>query len=164
MKNVDKPVIVKEVGFGISQDVAERLYDVGVRNIDISGYGGTNFMEIENLRNHACDFTELYNWGIPTAASLINCRKLAKDLNLISSGGIRNSNDIVKSLVLGGQIIGISGELLSYLVHGGYSYAKEYLDNLIYKLKILMVLLGKKNIDELRSAKYRITGRLKDLV
>ncbi|TJX15364.1 type 2 isopentenyl-diphosphate Delta-isomerase [Tissierella creatinini] len=164
VKNVDKPVIVKEVGFGISQDVAGRLYDIGVRNIDISGYGGTNFIEIENLRNHTYDFTELYNWGIPTAASLINCRKLPKDLNLISSGGIRNSNDIVKSLVLGGQIIGISGELLSYLVHGGYSYAKQYLDSLIYKVKILMILLGKKNIDELRSTKYRITGRLKDLV
>lgn len=164
VKNVDKPVIVKEVGFGISKGVAQRLYDVGVRNIDISGYGGTNFIEIENLRNHAYDYTELYNWGIPTAASLINCRKLPGDLNVISSGGIRNATDIVKSLVLGAQIVGISGELLSFLVHGGYAYAKEYLDNLIYKVKILMVLLGKENIHELRNTEYKITGRLKDLV
>lgn len=164
VKNVNKPVIVKEVGFGISKDVAQRLYDAGVRNIDISGYGGTNFIEIENLRNHAFDFTELYSWGIPTAASLINCRKLPKDLNLIASGGIRNSTDIVKSLVLGAQIVGISGELLAFLVHGGYAHAREYLENLIYKMKILMILLGKQNIDELRNAEYRVTGRLKDLI
>ncbi len=164
VKNLDKPVIVKEVGFGMSKEVAQRLYNIGVRYIDISGYGGTNFIEIENLRNHSYDFTELYNWGIPTAASLINCRRLPKDLNIISSGGIRNATDIVKSLILGAQTVGISGELLSFLVHGGYAYAKEYLENIIYKMKILMILLGKKNIEELRNSEYKITGRLKDLI
>ena len=164
INNIDKSVIVKEVGFGISYDVAQRLYNIGVRNIDIAGYGGTNFIEIENLRNPAFDFTDLYGWGIPTAASLINCRKLPKDLNIIASGGIRTSMDIVKSLVLGGELVGISGELLAYLVHGGYGNAKDYLENLIYKTKIIMMLLGKKNIEELRSANYKITGKLKDLV
>lgn len=165
VNNIDKPVIVKEIGFGISKDVAEKLYNVGVRYIDISGYGGTNFIEIENLRNQSFDFTELYSWGIPTAASLINCRKLPNDLKLISSGGIRNSMDIVKSIALGAEVAGISGELLSYVVHGGYLNAKDYLDKIIYKMKILMLLLGKKNIEELKtSTDYRITGRLKDLV
>jgi len=60
VKNIDKPIIVKEVGFGVSRDVAQKLYNIGVRNLDISGYGGTNFIEIENLRNPAFDFTELY--------------------------------------------------------------------------------------------------------
>lgn len=164
VKEINKPVIVKEVGFGISKDVAERLYDIGVRYIDISGYGGTNFIEIENLRNHAFDFTEFYTWGIPTAAALINCRKLPMDLKLISSGGIRNSMDVVKSLVLGAEVVGISGELLAYLVHGGYSYAKEYLDNLVHKIKIVMLLLGKQNIEELRNSDYKVTGKLKDLI
>ena len=164
VKNIDKPVIVKEVGFGISTEVAQRLYNIGVRNIDISGYGGTNFIEIENLRNHAYDFTELYSWGIPTAASIIKCRKLPKDLNIIASGGIRNSTDIVKSIVLGSQVVGISGELLAYLVHGGYSNAKDYLENLIYKVKILMILLGKQNIEELRNTEYKVTGKLKDII
>lgn len=164
IKSTDKLVIVKEVGFGISQDVAERLYNIGVRNIDISGYGGTNFIEIENLRNHACDFTELYSWGIPTAASIINCRKLPKDLNIIASGGIRNSMDIVKSIVLGSDLVGISGELLAYLVHGGYANARDYLDSLICKIRMLMVLLGKQNIEELKNANYKVTGTLKDLI
>src|SRR5665648_85904 len=80
-KVIDKPLIVKEVGFGISNEVANRLYNVGVRCIDVSGYGGTNFIEIENLRNQEMDFSEIYSWGIPTAAALIQCRRLPEDLS-----------------------------------------------------------------------------------
>jgi len=89
---------------------------------------------------------------------------MPEDLNLVASGGIRSGMDIVKSIVLGAQIVGISGELLAYLIHGGYANAKEYLANLIYKIKILMILLGKQNIEELRNTEYKITGKLKDLI
>ncbi len=164
VKSIGKPVIVKEVGFGISKEVAIKLYNIGVRNIDISGSGGTNFIEIENLRNIGMDLADLYEWGIPTALALIKCRELPADLNLIASGGIRNSMDIVKSIVLGANLVGISGELLSYLIHGGYDNAKNYLEELIYKLKIIMLLLGKQNIVELQSTKYKIVGDLKELI
>lgn len=164
IKGIDKPVVVKEVGFGISMDAASRLYDVGVRYVDVSGYGGTNFIEIENLRNTSYDYTELYSWGIPTAAALIQCRRLPMDMKLISSGGIRTSMDIVKSIVLGADIAAISGELLAYLVHGGYANAMEYLEGNIHKLRILMMLLGKKNIEDLKNTDYKTTGKLKDLI
>lgn len=164
VNNIDKPVIVKEVGFGISKNVASKLYNIGVRNIDISGTGGTNFIEIENLRNIGMDLTDLYEWGIPTALALIKCRELPADLNIIASGGIRNSMDIVKALVLGANIVGISGELLSYLIHGGYENAKNYLEEIIYKMKIIMLLLGKQNLVELQSTKYKILGDLKELI
>lgn len=163
VKSIDKPVIVKEIGFGLSKDVAQRLYDVGVRHIDVSGHGGTNFIEIENLRNRSMDLTELYPWGIPTALSLIKCRELASDLSIISSGGIRHSMDVVRSLVLGADIVGISGEILSYLVHGGYDNTKNYLDALTYKIKMIMLLMGKENIEELRKAEYKLTGKLRQL-
>ncbi|SHE47498.1 isopentenyl-diphosphate delta-isomerase [Tissierella praeacuta DSM 18095] len=164
VEKVGKPVIVKEVGFGISKEVATKLYNVGVRNIDISGYGGTNFIEIENIRYNNIDFSDLYSWGIPTALALIKCRELPKELNLIASGGIRDSMDIVKSLVIGGNMVGISGEILSYLLHGGYENARNYLEVTIHKMKILMLLLGKKNIEELRATDYKIMGDLKDLI
>ena len=163
-KKIDKPLIVKEVGFGISRDVAEKLYNVGVRYIDVSGYGGTNFIEIENLRNHELDFTELYSWGIPTALSLLQLNGMKEDLSIIASGGLRTSMDIVKSLVLGAEIAGISGELLAYLVHGGYPNAKEYLEGSINKLKIIMMLLGKENIKSLRNTEYKVTGKLRELL
>lgn len=164
VKGVDRPVIIKEVGFGISKEVATRLYNVGVRHIDIAGSGGTNFIEIENIRYNTMDFSDLYGWGIPTALSIIKCRELPKDLNIIASGGIRTSLDIVKALVLGGDIVGISGEILSYLLHGGYENARNYLESAMHKLKILMLLLGKKNLEELRTTDYKIVGELKDLV
>jgi len=164
VNSVEVPVIVKEVGFGISYDVAKKLYDVGVRLIDVSGYGGTNFIEIENLRNPSMDFTELYSWGIPTAASIIQVRKLPDDLSIIASGGIRTSMDIIKSIVLGADIAGISGEILSYLVHGGLLNAKEYMDNTIYKLKVIMLLLGKKDLKELREVDYKLTGKLREII
>ncbi|OLS03707.1 type 2 isopentenyl-diphosphate Delta-isomerase [Tissierella creatinophila] len=164
LENIDKPVIVKEVGFGISKNVAQKLYEIGVRYVDISGHGGTNFIEIENLRNMNIDLSELYSWGIPTALSLIKCRELSSDLKIVSSGGIKSSKDIVKSLVLGADIVGISGELLSYLIHGGYDNAKNYLDGLAYKIKMIMMLMGKKNIEELKTADYKIIGDLKDLI
>lgn len=163
-REIDKPLIVKEVGFGISYEVGRKLYDVGVRYLDISGYGGTNFVEIENLRNHDLDFSELYSWGIPTAASLIQCSKLPEDMTLIACGGIKNSMDIVKSIILGAEIATVSGELLAYLVHGGYSNAKDYLEGNIYKLKVIMMLLGKGNIEELKSTDYKLTGKLKEIV
>ncbi len=164
VKSVEVPIIVKEVGFGISYDVAKKLYDVGVRHIDVSGFGGTNFIEIENLRNPSMDFTELYSWGIPTAASIIQVRKLPDDLRIIASGGIRTSMDIIKSIVLGADVAGISGEILSYLVHGGISNAMEYMENTIYKLKVIMMLLGKKELQELREVDYKVTGKLKEII
>lgn len=164
VNNIDKPVIIKEVGFGISKEVAERLYSVGVRYVDISGTGGTNFIEIENIRYNNMDFSDLYSWGIPTALAIIECSELPKDLSIIASGGIRTSLDIVKALVLGGDIAGISGEILSYLLHGGYENAKNYVESTMHKLKILMLLLGKKNLQELKTSDYKLVGELRELV
>ncbi len=163
--SLDVPVIVKEVGFGMSKEVVKRLYDSGVRIVDVSGYGGTNFMEVENLRNPENDLSELYSWGIPTAMSVIGAKSLElDDLQIISSGGVRNSLDIAKSIALGADMVAISGEILSYLIHGGYEYTMQYLAGLIYKTKIVMTLTGSKNIEELKKTKYFITGRLKDLL
>ena len=163
--SLDVPVIVKEVGFGMSKEVVKRLYDSGVRIVDVSGYGGTNFMEVENLRNPENDLSELYSWGIPTAMSVIGAKSLELDnLQIISSGGVRNSLDIAKSIAIGADMVAISGEILSYLIHGGYEYTMQYLAGLIYKTKIVMTLTGSKNIEELKKTKYFITGRLKDLL
>ncbi|MCG4788178.1 alpha-hydroxy-acid oxidizing protein, partial [Roseburia faecis] len=46
------PVIVKEVGFGMDKKTIARLQKLGVRYINVSGRGGTNFAAIENRRNH----------------------------------------------------------------------------------------------------------------
>lgn len=162
--SVEKPVIVKEVGFGISRDVVQRLHKVGVRYVDISGKGGTNFIEIEDGRNDEMDFSDIYSWGIPTALSLLQCKDIGEDLKIISSGGIKTSLDILKSLILGAHMVGIGGMILRKLIEDGYEVADKYMEGLIYKLKVLMALTGSKNIEELKNTPYKIKGVLKDLV
>ncbi len=164
VSEVDFPIIVKEVGFGISASAALRLYDAGVRHIDIAGCGGTNFIEIEDLRRNDIDFSDLYSWGNPTAKLLHEYKSLPSDLNIISSGGVRSGMDIVKSLVMGASMVGVSGEVLNYLVHGGYDYARDYVAGLIYKTRIIMLLLGCKDVLELRKVPYKTVGRLKELI
>lgn len=161
---IDVPVIVKETGTGISGAVAKKLYSEGFHFIDVSGTGGTNFIEIENLRTIERDFSELYGWGIPTAKALINVREQAPDACIIGSGGVRSSMDIVKALIIGADITAASGEILSFLVHGGPDYAKQHLDDQFYKLRALMVMLGAKNIQELKNVPYKVTGRLKEIL
>lgn len=159
------PVIVKEVGFGMSQKTVKKLHDVGVEYVDISGYGGSNFFEIENLREPNADISDLFSWGIPTALSLIEAKKLAYDgMYLIASGGIKTSVDIVKSLCIGADMTAISGEILSYIVRGGYEYTLRYIDGLMEKTKMLMMLNGAKNISELQKVDYKVTGKLRELL
>ena len=162
---LDVPVLVKEVGFGMDASVVEKLYDLGIRHVDISGYGGTNFFEVENLRYFNSDMTELYGWGIPTAYALHEAVALGKkDLHITASGGIRSGLDLVKCMILGADMCAISGEILKYIVHGGVDYASVYLNDLMEKTKIVMVLVGAKNLEELRQVKWKATGRLLELL
>lgn len=164
VKVLDKPVIIKEVGFGISKNVVNSLYDIGVRYIDLGGHGGTNFIKIENARNSNFEFDELFEWGIPTALSLLETKDLKKDLNIVCSGGMRTANDVIKALSIGANMIGVSGPILRELEEKGYESAYKYIENIIYKSKVIMLLLGKKNINELRTVPYRIKGELKELL
>lgn len=157
------PVIVKEVGFGISRQNALDLYEREIRYIDLAGAGGTNFIEIEDLRSMESDFTDLYEWGSPTAYLLETCMGLPDDLTLIGSGGIKTSLEVVKAYIMGADVVGMSGEILKYLLHGSYEYAEAYLERLIYKVKMIMVLLGAQNLEELRKTEYKVTGKLKEL-
>src|SRR5690554_7089347 len=57
VENINVPVIVKEVGFGMSKKTIKTLIGLGVKYIDVSGRGGTNFAEIERKRNNDSDTT-----------------------------------------------------------------------------------------------------------
>lgn len=157
-------LIVKEIGSGMTKETVEKLVDAGVGIIDISGAGGSNLIEIENLRNIERDYSDLYDWGVPTAKSIINAREASGDVKIIASGGIKTAMDVIKALILGADYVGIGGELLKYILHGGHDYAKSYLEELMHKVKVIMLLLGAKNLEDLKKVPYKLTGRLKDIV
>ncbi len=94
-------LVVKETGCGVSRETAARLARLGVRTLDVAGAGGTSWVRVENLRNGsaAAGLEELEEWGIPTAASLLEVRGLK--LRVIASGGLRTGFDLAKSLALG---------------------------------------------------------------
>lgn len=164
IQNFSYPIIVKETGSGISKSVAQKLVNVGVKYIDVAGKGGTNFIEIEDLRDFEADYSDLYNWGIPTAKSIIDVRSVSNDSFVIASGGIRNAMDIVKSIIIGADMAAMSGEVLSYLLHGGYEACENFLKEINLKIKIIMALLGVRSIDELKKVDYKLKGELKELV
>jgi isopentenyl-diphosphate delta-isomerase len=157
------PVIVKETGFGMSFETAVRLYEAGVRYVDISGRGGTNFVSIESLRNIERDCSFMKNWGIPTALSLLECRKANSDLFLICSGGISKSEEIIKALCLDADMVALGGTILRILVEMGYEAAEQYIEKLIYEIKIQMLLLGAKDVTELKNVPYLLKGELREL-
>jgi isopentenyl-diphosphate Delta-isomerase len=113
---LDVPVIVKEVGFGISGDVARRLVDAGIAAIDVSGAGGTSWSAIESYRATAPLQQHLgeafADWGIPTADSLRMVRSAVPDTPVVASGGMRNGLDAAKAIALGADLAGFAGPLL----------------------------------------------------
>jgi len=145
------PIIIKETGCGISQKTALSLLDIGIKIIDVSGHGGTNWALIEGLRNKKRNKLEkvFSDWGIPTTEAIIECSQI-KELTIIGSGGIRTGIDMAKALVLGADIIGIALPLLQPATKSAKA-VEEKIKSLIEELKITMFCLGVKNIKELKS-------------
>ena len=45
-----------------------------------------------------------WDWGIPTAASLLEVKKAVKKIPLIASGGLRNGLEVAKCMALGASM------------------------------------------------------------
>ncbi len=116
VKRLDVPIIVKEVGFGVSGPVAQTLADCGVAAIDVAGAGGTSWSAVEAARSQTVRLRvlgELFReWGIPTAEALVACRRTAPHIPLIASGGIRHGLDAAKAIALGADLVGQAGPVL----------------------------------------------------
>lgn len=165
-KSVGVPVIVKEVGSGISKEVALNLKLVGVSAINVAGAGGTNWTKIEGERakkhkkSEKYELSEVFSeWGIPTAASIIEVRSVT-DLPIIASGGIRNGLDVAKAIALGADIAAMAGNVLRELLNKGYDSAKNYLNEIIMEYKLALFLTGSKNVGELKRKRKIILGPL----
>lgn len=116
-RTLEVPVIVKEVGWGISEQIARQLAEAGVAVIDVAGAGGISWSRVEMHRartKREQDVAAAFaDWGLPTVDSLQMARHGAPDLPLIASGGIRSGIEIAKALALGASACGIAGPFLS---------------------------------------------------
>ncbi|MFK7800689.1 MAG: type 2 isopentenyl-diphosphate Delta-isomerase [Anaerolineae bacterium] len=140
------PVIAKEVGWGISKEVASQLVNAGISAIDVAGSGGTSWSQVEMYRAQnwhdrriAATFR---NWGIPTSQSIIYCRQVTEDLPIFASGGIKNGIDVAKCIALGANLVGLAGEFLKVAVDGGTRATVELADTITEELKISMFCAG----------------------
>ncbi|AMA73594.1 MULTISPECIES: type 2 isopentenyl-diphosphate Delta-isomerase [Aneurinibacillus] len=154
---LDVPVIVKEVGFGMSQEAAKQLAECGVAAIDVGGRGGTNFARIENMRR-VQPLDMLNEWGISTAASLLEVASLSEKPDIVATGGIKNGLDIARCLALGASCVGIAGAFLRYAVEGRTEEAVKYVHSLHEQLTIIMTALGAPTIAMLQQVPLVITG------
>jgi len=153
---VSVPVIVKEVGFGMSKETVSSLANIGVQMVDISGFGGTNFAVIENKRrNHLLSFFN--SWGISTAASIVEASKTPL-MTILASGGIQNAMDVAKCLALGADAVGIAGYFLRVYKEKGLDCLIDEINHVHNDLKIIMTALGVKNCNELKKVKKVING------
>ncbi len=148
------PVVAKEVGNGISVDVATRLQRAGVKAIDIAGKGGTSWSAVETQRaarlGQRVD-TAFADWGIPTEEAIISVRKALPDIQLIASGGIRSGVDMAKSIALGADLAGLGQPLLAAALESADKVV-ELLAGVIHELKVSMLCVGSKDLRELRQA------------
>lgn len=155
------PIYVKEVGQGISAGVAKKLAKTNIKAIDIAGSGGTSWIGIEYLRR-GLNNGAYWDWGIPTALSLIQTRSVTK-LPIIATGGMRNGEQIVKAIALGANI-GAAALPLLRTAAIDYQKTEQELNRLIKEIGDIMFLIGAQNITDIPKVSYKITGKLKELI
>lgn len=144
------PVVVKEVGCGISGEVARMLREAGVAGIDVAGAGGTSWVEVSRHLGAGELAAAFTSWGIPTAVSLKLVREAVSDIAIFASGGIRNGVDVAKAIALGADAVGIAGPLLRLSLESPQAVL-EYLRTVIAQLRIAMFCTGIRNLAGLKN-------------
>jgi isopentenyl-diphosphate delta-isomerase len=160
--SVRQPTIVKEVGNGISKEVA-RMLKGKVWGIDVQGAGGTTWIGVETYRNRGADSAVFWDWGIPTALSVMETRSTF-DGAVWASGGIRKPSDILKALAIGASMCGIAQPIIASEKKGGSEGVYTYLSSMINGLRAEMAGLGIRSIAELREARVVLEEPLSSIV
>ncbi|GGK47239.1 type 2 isopentenyl-diphosphate Delta-isomerase [Nocardia camponoti] len=151
------PVVVKEVGFGLSRETILWLRDVGVSVADVGGRGGTNFARIENDRRPGGDFSFIEGWGQSTPACLLDAAGI-DGIDVSASGGIRSPLDMARALALGAKATGVAGPFLETLVNGDTAALITQISTWLAQLRTIMTVLGARTPADLTSTDLLITG------
>lgn len=149
------PVVAKETGCGISRGVARMLRAVGVAHLDVSGAGGTSWVAVEAHRAVDPDeralAEELWDWGIPTAASLLQVQGLGFT-GVVATGGLRTGSDVARAVALGAAAGGLAAPVLKAHRAGGYEGVIAFLRRVILTVRSIMLLTGSATVADLQRA------------
>lgn len=156
------PVIVKEVGFGMTRETIDELASLGIHTIDVSGRSGTSFTQIENARRMNHELHYLKDWGQSTVTSLLEANEAQASVEILASGGIRNAFDIFKALCLGAQAVGVSGKILTYLMEHGLEKTIQLMKQWQEELCLLYTMVGARTITDLQHQSLIFSGPVKD--
>jgi isopentenyl-diphosphate delta-isomerase len=149
------PVVVKEVGAGISGATARRLVDAGVAVIDVAGAGGTSWAAVEAERAPTAELralgTAFRDWGIPTAVAVRDVRRLCPTTPIVASGGLRDGIDCAKALRIGADMTGFAAGVLPAALDGADALTAR-LETLVAQLRIACFCTGSRDVAALKTA------------
>ncbi|MFZ4807137.1 MAG: type 2 isopentenyl-diphosphate Delta-isomerase [Hyphomicrobiaceae bacterium] len=152
----DRPIVVKEVGFGISGAIARRLWDAGIAIIDVAGAGGTNWAAVEAERatdpHDRAVADGFRDWGIPTLQALEAVRAACPQATIIASGGIRDGVDVAKAIRMGADLAGLAAGVLAAADDGEEALAHR-LGVIIAQLRIVCFATASADLTALRHAR-----------
>lgn len=154
----DAPVVVKEVGAGLSAPVARRLRDAGVSALDVAGCGGTSWSGIETDRSadraSSAAGEPFRDWGIPTPRALLEVRSACPSTPLIGSGGVRHGLDAAKALRLGADLVGQAGAVLEAAMRSTEAVI-DHFEVMAQQLRISCFATGSADLQDLRKARLQ---------
>ncbi|MCS6769239.1 MAG: type 2 isopentenyl-diphosphate Delta-isomerase [Candidatus Caldarchaeum sp.] len=164
-KELSIPLILKEIGCGLSREVVVKGEEAGVDAFDVAGSGGTNWTLIEMFRaeeSQAMDkkaLAEVFlEWGIPTAASVLEAvSSTAKPV--VASGGLRTGLDAAKALALGASMAGFARPVLKPATESEKQVVGKLMQ-LSTELRTAMYLVGCRTVEDLRKAPKVLLGPL----
>jgi isopentenyl-diphosphate delta-isomerase len=161
---LEVPVIVKETGAGIVGEEAKMLEEAGVAGIDVAGVGGTSWAAVEYYRAkrrqdkfHQRLGKTFWDWGIPTAVSLVETVQ-SINMPIVASGGIRRGTDLTKALALGASLVSVAYPILQPATKGSEE-VRRTLQSLIGEVRNAMFLVGAASVQKLRNVPVVLTGK-----
>lgn len=170
VNSLDVPVVIKEVGFGLSARTLVQLHEIGVSIADVSGTGGTDFARIENDRRTGSEYSYLSaaaGFGTSTPECLLDASTLSgteqsEQMTLLASGGVRHPLDVVRALALGARAVGVAGTFLTIAMNDGAEALTETLQSWIRQLANIHALFGAATPEELRNTDVLIRGATRE--
>lgn len=159
VKALPLPIVVKETGCGFSRFTLERLNDIGVSAVDVSGLGGTHWGRIEGhrathepMRHKAA--TTFRNWGINTLESVTDAYALKPNYEIWGSGGVRHGLDAAKLFALGATTVGFAKPMLTAAL-SSIEDVFAVMATIEYELKVAMFCTGSRVLSDLKEKACR---------